>query len=36
MHLGGLAGVTAAVFSKLGGKAAFIGQLGEDRFGDLF
>ncbi len=35
MHLGGLAGVTAAVFSKLGGKAAFIGQLGEDRFGDF-
>ncbi len=35
MHLGGLAGVTAVVFSKLGGKSAFIGQLGEDHFGDF-
>ena len=35
MHLGGLAGVTAVIFSKLGGKSAFIGQLGEDRFGDF-
>ncbi|MCX8063855.1 MAG: carbohydrate kinase family protein [Candidatus Hydrogenedentes bacterium] len=35
IHLGGLAGVTAAVFSKLGGKSAFIGQLGNDKFGDF-
>lgn len=35
IHLGGLAGVTAVVFSKLGGKSAFIGQLGNDRFGDF-
>ncbi|HOK08955.1 MAG TPA: carbohydrate kinase family protein [Candidatus Hydrogenedens sp.] len=35
IYLGGLAGVTAVVFSKLGGKSAFIGQLGEDRFGDF-
>lgn len=35
MHLGGLAGVTAAIFSKLGGKSAFIGQLGMDTFGDF-
>ena len=34
MHLGGLAGVTAAVFSQLGGKSAFIGKLGTDAFGD--
>lgn len=34
MHLGGLAGVTAVVFSKLGGKAAFVGRLGQDSFGD--
>lgn len=34
MHLGGLAGVTAAVFSQLGGRAAFVGCLGQDSFGD--
>lgn len=34
MHLGGLAGVTAAVFSQLGGRSAFVGSLGEDSFGD--
>lgn len=34
MHLGGLAGVTAAVFSQLGGRAAFAGCLGQDSFGD--
>jgi sugar/nucleoside kinase (ribokinase family) len=34
MHLGGLAGVTASVFSQLGGKAAFVGRLGNDAFGD--
>lgn len=34
MHLGGLAGVTAAVFCGLGGKAAFIGRVGQDSFGD--
>ncbi len=34
LHLGGLAGVTATVFCQLGGKAAFIGNLGEDGFGD--
>jgi len=35
MHLGGLAGVTAAVFSQLGGKAAFVGRVGDDSFGDF-
>lgn len=35
MHLGGLAGVTAAVFSRLGGTAAFVGRVGEDSFGDF-
>jgi sugar/nucleoside kinase (ribokinase family) len=34
MHLGGLAGVTAAVVCQLGGAAAFVGSLGEDGFGD--
>lgn len=34
LHLGGLAGVAAAVFSQLGGKAAFVGKLGTDGFGD--
>jgi sugar/nucleoside kinase (ribokinase family) len=34
IHLGGLAGVTASVFSQLGGNAAFIGKLGADGFGD--
>ncbi|GMW03286.1 MAG: 5-dehydro-2-deoxygluconokinase [Candidatus Hydrogenedentota bacterium] len=34
IHLGGLAGVTATVFARLGGKAAFIGTLGQDGFGD--
>lgn len=35
MTLGGLAGVTAAVFSRLGGKAAFAGCLGNDAFGNF-
>jgi sugar/nucleoside kinase (ribokinase family) len=35
IHLGGLAGVTAAVFARLGGSAAFIGRLGDDRFADF-
>lgn len=34
MHLGGLAAVTASVFSQLGGKAAFLGRVGTDGFGD--
>jgi len=34
IHLGGLAGVTAAVFAQLGGKSALIGKLGADGFGD--
>ena len=34
IHLGGLAGVTASVFSALGGRAAFVGALGQDGFGD--
>lgn len=34
MHLGGLAGVTAAVVCQLGGTAAFLGSLGQDGFGD--
>lgn len=34
LHLGGLAGVTATVFCQLGGKAAFVGCLGQDGFGD--
>ncbi len=34
IHLGGLAGVTAGVFSALGGRAAFTGALGRDGFGD--
>lgn len=34
MHLGGLAGLTAAVVCQLGGAAAFVGSLGEDGFGD--
>jgi sugar/nucleoside kinase (ribokinase family) len=34
MHLGGLAGVTAAVMARLGASAAFVGSLGEDSFGD--
>jgi sugar/nucleoside kinase (ribokinase family) len=35
MHLGGLAGVTAVVCSRLGGKSAFVGRLGRDSFGDF-
>jgi sugar/nucleoside kinase (ribokinase family) len=35
LHLGGLAGVTATVFSQLGGSAAFIGKVGTDGFGDF-
>ena len=34
IHVGGLAGVTATVLCQLGAKAAFIGQLGQDGFGD--
>ncbi len=34
MHVGGLAGVTAMVFSQLGGDSAFVGRLGKDSFGD--
>ena len=34
LHLGGLAAVTATVFSQLGGNAAFVGKLGQDGFGD--
>ncbi len=34
IHLGGLAGVTAAVLCRLGAKAAFMGRLGQDGFGD--
>lgn len=35
MHLGGLAGVTAAVYSQLGGTAALVGRVGQDSFGDF-
>jgi len=35
MTMGGLAGVTAAVFSRLGGKTAFAGCLGNDPFGNF-
>jgi len=35
MHLGGLAGVTAIVCSRLGGRSAFVGRLGRDSFGDF-
>lgn len=35
VHLGGLAGVTATVFSQLGGRSAFVGRLGQDNFGDF-
>jgi sugar/nucleoside kinase (ribokinase family) len=34
MHLGGLAGVTAIVFSQLGGASAYVGRMGRDGFGD--
>src|SRR5688500_662490 len=34
MHVGGLAGVTAAIFCQLGGRAAFVGRVGADSFGD--
>ncbi len=34
IHLGGLAGVTAVVLCQLGAKAAFVGRLGQDGFGD--
>ncbi len=34
LHMGGLAAVTATVFSQLGGEAAFIGAVGADGFGD--
>jgi len=35
LHLGGLAGVTAAVLCRLGAKTAFTGRLGQDGFGDF-
>jgi len=34
LHLGGLAGVTATVLCQLGAKAAFVGRVGQDGFGD--
>ncbi|MBI5094305.1 MAG: carbohydrate kinase family protein [Candidatus Hydrogenedentes bacterium] len=34
IHLGGLAAVTATVLCQLGAKAAFIGKVGTDGFGD--
>ena len=34
IHLGGLAGVTASIFSRLGGSAGFIGKVGADGFGE--
>lgn len=34
LHMGGLAGVTAAVICQLGGTAALIGGVGHDGFGD--
>ena len=34
MHLGGLAAVTASAFCQLGGKAAFLGRVGKDGFGE--
>ncbi|HRK36716.1 MAG TPA: carbohydrate kinase family protein [Candidatus Hydrogenedentes bacterium] len=34
IHLGGLAGVAAAVIAKLGGSVGFMGKLGNDGFGD--
>ena len=34
LHLGGLAAVTAAVFSQLGGRTAYMGRVGSDSFGD--
>lgn len=34
MHLGGLAAVTASVYSQLGGQSAFLGRVGSDGFGD--
>lgn len=35
LHLGGLAAATSRVLAKLGGKAALIGKVGIDRFGDF-
>ncbi|MCC6145175.1 MAG: carbohydrate kinase family protein [Candidatus Hydrogenedentes bacterium] len=35
LHLGGLAAVTASVYSQLGGSAAFVGSIGTDSFGDF-
>lgn len=35
IHLGGLAGVTAAVYAALGGRASFIGAVGDDGFGSF-
>ncbi len=34
LHMGGLASVSATVFSQLGGRAGVIGRLGQDSFGD--
>lgn len=35
LHLGGLAAATATVLSKLGTRAAFVGMVGQDGFGDF-
>jgi len=35
LHLGGLAGATATVLSKLGAQVAFLGMVGQDGFGDF-
>jgi sugar/nucleoside kinase (ribokinase family) len=35
LHLGGLAGATATVLSKLGAHVAFLGMVGQDGFGDF-
>lgn len=35
MNLGGLSGVAASVFCRLGGQATFIGSVGTDPFGDF-
>lgn len=35
IHLGGLAGVTATVLCQLGARAAFVGCVGQDGFGDF-
>ena len=35
LHLGGLAGVTAAAYARLGGNVAFVGCVGHDGFGNF-